>query len=226
MTQLALPLQLEDHAVFESFWPAGNETLLAWLAAIADGSERMGCWIWGGGATGKSHLLQAVCARAGDDAIFVAAADAGGIGPEVLDGLASRRIVCLDDVDRVAGRDDWELALFDLTNQLADAGGTLLVSAAAPPREAGIVLPDLSSRLRRLPSFQLRALPEPERILALKLRARHRGLELPDDTAAWLLSRGRRDMASLYGALDRLDAEALRAQRRLTIPFARDVLGL
>jgi hypothetical protein len=29
----------------------------------------------------------------------------------------------------------------------------------------------------------------------------------------------------LYGLLDKLDLEALRAQRRLTIPFVRDVLG-
>jgi hypothetical protein len=31
-------------------------------------------------------------------------------------------------------------------------------------------------------------------------------------------------MASLYRLLDRLDAEALRAQRRLTIPFVKSVL--
>jgi chromosomal replication initiation ATPase DnaA len=31
-------------------------------------------------------------------------------------------------------------------------------------------------------------------------------------------------MASLYGLLDKLDLEALRAQRRLTIPFVRGVL--
>jgi hypothetical protein len=31
-------------------------------------------------------------------------------------------------------------------------------------------------------------------------------------------------MASLYEVLDKLDGEALRAKRRLTIPFVRDVL--
>ena len=49
-------------------------------------------------------------------------------------------------------------------------------------------------------------------------------MELPDDTARYLLTRSRRDMASLYDVLDRLDKEALRAKRRLTIPFARTVL--
>jgi DnaA family protein len=67
-------------------------------------------------------------------------------------------------------------------------------------------------------------LDEAGRVQALKLRARHRGLELPDDTARFLLSRSRRDMTSLYRLLDKLDAEALIAQRRLTIPFVRDVL--
>jgi DnaA family protein len=57
------------------------------------------------------------------------------------------------------------------------------------------------------------------------LRARHRGLELPDDTAKFMLSRSRRDMASLYRLLDKLDTEALIAKRRLTVPFVRDVLA-
>ena len=37
MSQMALPLQLQDHAVFESFWPAGNEAPVAFLTGLADG---------------------------------------------------------------------------------------------------------------------------------------------------------------------------------------------
>ena len=73
--------------------------------------------------------------------------------------------------------------------------------------------------------FQIHALDERERVLALQLRSRHRGLDLPDDTAQYLLRRSRRDMASLYELLDRLDKEALRAKRRLTIPFVRGVVA-
>ena len=79
--------------------------------------------------------------------------------------------------------------------------------------------------MSRLAVFQVQPLDEQQRVAALQLRAQHRGLELPDDTAAYLLKRSRRDMASLYALLDKLDLEALRAQRRLTIPFVRDVLG-
>ena len=59
---------------------------------------------------------------------------------------------------------------------------------------------------------------------ALKLRAELRGLELPEDTARWLQRRFPRDMRSLYQVLDTLDEAALIEQRRLTIPFIREVL--
>jgi len=76
-----------------------------------------------------------------------------------------------------------------------------------------------------LPAFHLTALDEADRIKALRLRARHRGLDLPDDTASFLLNRSKRDMASLYALLDQLDSAALAAKRRLTIPFVKETLS-
>ncbi|MDH4072944.1 MAG: DnaA regulatory inactivator Hda [Gammaproteobacteria bacterium] len=226
MSQLALPLKLQDHAVFESFLPAGNEAIVAFLEdAVADRAGP-GCWIAGARAAGKTHLLQAVCERAGDAAQFVPLAALADAGPAILDGLQARAFVCIDDVDRVAGDEAWEIALFALCNALADTGGILVCAAAAVPRECGFRLADLESRFSRLPAFQLRSLDEAERVAALRLRARHRGLELPAETAAYLLTHSRRDMASLYELLDRLDNAALKAQRRLTIPFAKEVLGI
>ena len=182
MSQLALPLRLQDHAVFESFLPVGNESLVAFLRETAETGAGPGGWIWGASATGKTHLLHA------------------------------------------AGNDDWEVGLFELVNALTDAGHVLICSAAAAPREAGFRLPDLVSRFSRLPSFHLTPLFDAERMAALQLRARHRGIDLPDDTASYLLTRSQRDMASLYALLDKLDAESLREQRKLTIPFVKKVL--
>jgi len=226
MSQLALPLRLADHAVFGSFLGDGNEALVATLQRIADRRGEAGCWLWGSRATGKTHLLQATCARAGDRSVYVPLAVVADAGPAALEGLASRELVCLDDLDAVAGDPEWEASLFGLCNQLLDAGRSLVASAPMAPRAAPVKLPDLQSRLARLPAFQVRPLGEPERVAALQLRARHRGLELPDDTAHFLLARSRRDMASLYDLLDQLDREALRAQRRLTIPFVKDVLDV
>ncbi len=225
MSQLALPLQLLDHAVFESFYEPGNEALLATLRSIADGQENHGCWVWGAPASGKSHLLQALCESAGDRSIYVPLGIFSSAGTAILDGLSSREIVCIDDLDEVAGEPAWESALFELCNQILDAGAQLVVAAATSPRASHFELADLKSRLTKLPVFQVHTLAEEERASALQLRARHRGLELPDETAQYLLRRSRRDMASLYALLDTLDKEALRAKRRLTIPFVGSVIA-
>ena len=224
MSQLVLPLRLADHAVFPSFLATGNEALVATLTELAGQREGNGCWLYGSPATGKTHLLQAVCDRAGDRSVYLPVAELAAAGPAVLDGLATRGLVCVDDIECVAGDSRWEMALFDLCNQLADSDGQLVVAAAMAPRECPIELADLKSRLSRLPVFQVLALDDDSRVDALRLRAGHRGLELPADTARYLIRRSKRDMASLYELLDKLDLEALRAQRRLTIPFVRDVL--
>lgn len=224
MSQLALPLRLDDHAVFASFLPAGNETLVGLLEALAENRERSGCWIWGAPAVGKTHLLQAVCERAGDRSVYVPLATCVELGAGILDGLENRELICLDDLEKVAGNKAWELALFSLFNAISTAGGQLVVAAGMAPRECSIRLPDLASRMSQLPIYNVHALDDGARAAALQLRASHRGLELPDDTARYLLNRSRRDMASLYQLLDTLDREALRAQRRLTVPFVRGVL--
>jgi DnaA family protein len=225
LSQLALPLKLQDHAVFESFWPAGNDTLVSYLNELVASGNGPGCWIWGAAATGKTHLLQAVCERSGDRAAYVPLAHLSAAGPAILDGLSSRQFVCLDDVHLVAADEDWDLALFELYNMVADAGSILLATANAAPRECRFGLADLESRFSLLPAFRLSALDEAQRIKALQLRAHYRGLELPDDTANFLLNRSRRDMASLYALLDQLDTAALEAKRRLTIPFVRETLN-
>ena len=226
MSQLALPLRLEDHAVFESFWPAGNESLVAFLQDLEVSTSGPGCWLWGRAATGKSHLLQALCERMGDRSIYLPMLELRSTSPEIIDGLAARDFVCLDDIHAVAQLPNWEAALFDLYNRASDSGSLLVVSADSSPRDSGFGLPDLKSRLSLLPAFHLRPMPEEDRQKALQLRATHRGLELPDDTARYLITRGKRDMASLYAVLDRLDAEALAAKRRLTIPFVKEVFGI
>lgn len=224
MSQLALPLRLADHAVFDTYLAAGNEPVVDYLRSLTDSTAAHGAWLWGPPATGKSHLLQATCEQFADRAVYVPLRDLEAAGPGLLDGLGSRDLVCVDDIDRVAGDDAWEQGLFNLFNEVYEVGHQLVVSATSPPRESGILLADLRSRLQRLPAFHLHALDEAQRVAALQLRARHRGLDLPDDTARYLLTRSKRDMRSLYERLDKLDLEALRAQRRLTIPFVKTVL--
>ncbi|GAB1103251.1 MAG: hypothetical protein Sw2LagTSB_11380 [Shewanella algae] len=61
---------------------------------------------------------------------------------------------------------------------------------------------------------------------ALQLRARIRGFELPEDVGRFLLNRLARDLRTLFDVLDRLDKASMVHQRKLTIPFIKEMLRL
>ena len=226
MQQLPLGVRLPDRAVFESFLPGRNAEALEHLRRIPLGEASGLTWLCGPHGAGKTHLLQAVCAAASErlHAAFVPLGQLAPLGVEVLEGLRQLECLCLDDIDRIAGDGAWEQGLFGLLRELEEAGGRLVLAAQAPPALLPWALADLGSRLAAGAIFQLRVLDESEQHAALQLRARLRGLELPEETWRWLQRRFPRDMRTLYELLDTLDAAALAAQRRLTIPFIREVL--
>lgn len=146
-------------------------------------------------------------------------------GPEVFDNLEQCELVCLDDLHALAGRPEWEEGLFHLFNRLRDAGRKLLLSASKSPRELGVKLPDLKSRLTLALVFQLHALSDEDKLRALQLRASRRGLHLTDEVGRFILTRGPRSMNLLFDLLDILDQASLQAQRKLTIPFLKEIFG-
>jgi DnaA-homolog protein len=226
MRQLPLGLRLTDRAVFASFLPGRNAEALAHARGVAAGEVRGVTWVCGAGGVGKTHLLQAICAAAAQRvrAGYLPLSRVAALGVGMLEGLAQLQCVCLDDVDRLTGEPGWERALFGLLREAEEAGGTLIVSAPAPPALLPWALADLGSRFMAAAVLQLRPLDEAEQQAALQLRARLRGIELPDETWQWLRRRYPRDMRLLYELLDTLDEASLTAQRRLTVPFIRDVL--
>lgn len=226
MRQIPLGVRLPDRAVFASFLPGHNTQALEHAQRIAHAAAPGITWLCGPTGAGKTHLLQAMCAAASERvrAGYVPLADVATLGVGVLEGLPQLQCLCLDDIDRVAGQPDWERGIFGLLREMEEAGGRLAISAAAPPALVGWTLADLGSRCAAGTVFQLRVLDEGEQHAALQLRARLRGVELPDETLHWLQRRFPRDMRTLYELLDTLDEASLAAQRRLTIPFIREVL--
>lgn len=228
MRQLALDLKLADFAVFGAFHPGPN---VAVVRALRDAAEAPGArmhWIWGGAGTGRSHLLQAVVAAAGEAGYRCAWLPLGTpreLQPGMLEGLGSMEVICADDIDAVAGQPEWEAALFRLFEELRANAGRLVVSATGPPAAAGFRLPDLASRLASGPVWKLRPLDDAEMLAALQCRARWRGLELTDEAGRYLLTHAPRAPRALFGLLDHADRAALEAHRRLTVPFLRSVLA-
>ena len=225
--QLPLSYAWRDGLSLDEFCGAENAATVASLKACAEGAGDRFVYLWGGPGSGKSHLLQAVCRQAaegGKAVAYLPLAEFVELPVEALEGLENLALVCLDDVQAVAGTLRWEEALFHLYNRLRDSGASLLAAGDASPAGLDIVLPDLRSRLGWGPVFRLQQPQEAEKIAALQTRAESRGLGLPDEVAAYLIRRSPRDMGSLFALLDRLDRASLAQQRRLTIPFVRDLI--
>lgn len=227
MRQLPLPVRLHASSVFASFYPGPNSNVVQQLQALQTGERPPVVWLYGPQGVGKTHLLQALCARAGvqqQAAAYLPLREWDKQDPEVLHGCESLAFVCLDDADAIVGNAAWERAVFRLYTELEDTGGRMIFAANAPPAAMAILLRDLASRVGAGTVLRLHALNDDEQIAAMQLRAQQLGLELPLDVAQLLLRRLPRDMASLCRALEKLDEASLATQRRLTVPFVRDVL--
>ena len=226
VSQLPLPFPL-PHLAFGSFWAGGNQALFDQLRRVSGGIEERTVYVWGGPGTGKSHLLQAVCNRAGAvarRAAYVPLAQRDRLQPELLDGLEAVHVVCVDDVQYAAGEPEWERALFNLFNRLREASRSLVLAGDGAPAALPVTLPDLKSRLSWDLVFHIEPLDEAERFAALRHRAAQRGMEIPDEVLRYLSRRIARDPHTLFGWLERLDRESLAAQKKLTVPFVKDLL--
>jgi DnaA family protein len=226
MKQLTLGVQLKERATFASFHTARNQELVAHLRHVAATTPAGATWIAGPHASGKSHLLQAVCADVapGRRAAYLPLETLLPFGPGTLDGAEVLDVACYDDVQVVAGLDAWERRLFALWQSAHERHSTLVFAARENPAHVDFGLQDLKSRLASASIFAVRELNDEEQLQALDLRAQLRGFELPAETARYLQRRFPRDMRTLCDVLDTLDDAAFVAQRRLTVPFIRDVI--
>ena len=230
--QLALNVALSDSASFANFLRAPNheavDRLQRNLAALETGGSALDpvIFIAGTKGTGKSHLLQATCmaARVRDGQVFyVTLSDHAVLAPSLLDLVGPPRVVCLDDVDAIAGEAAWERAVLTLWERMRSVGGMLVAGARAVPGRIPYGLADLASRLGAGPVYSLAPLNDAEKHEAIRLRAANRGFALADDVVHYIINRYPRDLHSLFGLLDRLDAQSLASQRRITIPFLREL---
>ena len=225
--QLPLQVRLRDEATLDNFLPLPEtRALFGALQEQAAGAGEAIIYLFGAPGSGKSHLLQASCHLAGGAAIYLPLSELSGYRPEeVLQGIEALELVCLDDVDRVLGRADWELALFNLCNRARERGCRLLVAANCAPRALAVNLPDLRSRLAWGLVYQLTDAGDEEKIAILQFRAALRGLTLNREVCSYIVSRSSRDMEALLSLLDKLDQASLVEQRALSIPFVKGILG-
>lgn len=224
-----LPLQFEFHKnqTIDSFFVGPNNEVINGLRRFVADADEPYLYLWGTTGSGKSHLINSCCQLAHSqkrNVLLLPMRDLVAMEPERLEGLADSELVCVDDVQLVNHSPDWEIAFFNLFNQLRDNGHQLLVSASCPPTDLDCTLADLKTRLAWGLTLELKPFNDDERLAALISRATSLGMVLSPDVGCYILARFPRDFRSLWQLLEKLNQASLAAQRKITIPFLKQVL--
>jgi len=211
-----------DNFIFE------NEELDAAVDVFCREKKPDFLYLWGDSGVGKTHLSLAIAEQLqvmGHQVSYINLQELRDTAEaEVLPSLIQSNVVCFDDLQAVTGDAGWEEALFHCFNRLREHEHKLVICAEQSPSQLAIKLPDLRSRLGTGLIYQLPAMTDVLKQQALISHAQSRGLILPEEVAQYLLRHYSRDMPSLMLVLQRLDKASLQAQRRLTIPFVREVI--
>lgn len=218
--QLGLDLALPPALGRQDFLPAPSNALALALIEAPGGLPGGRLVIHGPEGAGKTHLAAIWAARRGaawPDPDRLAADPARLLAPE-----APVRLV-LDGAEALAGGPG-ETALFHLLNHLDARGGEILLTARAPARDWGLVLPDLASRLTAAHHVPLAA-PDDALLAAVLVKLfADRQVQVAPEVITWLVRRMERSFAAARAIVARLDAEALRRRSPITRSFAQAAL--
>jgi DnaA family protein len=228
--QIPLKIALPQENDFANFYviERNRETVSA-LTGLAQCETPAIAWLYGESGGGRTHLLEAACLHAQQLQRSVAYLPlqelCTGKPDGVLDELEQVDLVCLDDVHRLQDSASWQQALFHLYNRVQQSQTVLLLSADRAPRQCDFELRDLASRLNGALVYRLHALDDAAKAAWLTLRANNAGLQLSAEVCDFILRRGERSMDALCKTIKQLDRASLAAQRKLTVPFVKQVLG-
>ncbi|PCI62677.1 MAG: DnaA regulatory inactivator Hda [Gammaproteobacteria bacterium] len=230
ITQLSLAVQLPDDETFSSYVSDKNQHVIEQLKqAINSDNNATGVYLFGQQGVGKSHLLHSCCTYASSlakSSVCLSFSELQHLSVELLEGLEQIDVVCLDDIELICGNALWQQAVFDLFNRMTEQSRFLIITGSESVQQLDLSLPDLKSRLSWGIVEQIKPLCDEDKRKAFQFRAKQRGLLLQDETVKFLFNRLSRDMGHLLSCLDQLDKASIREQRKITIPFIKDVLAL
>ena len=171
----------------------------------------------GAAGAGKTHLTHVWAAA--QDAQIVAAADLPSFDiPAHAPGATA-----IEDLDQCAGTRAVEEAMFHLLNLAAAERGLVLITARTPPRDWGLVLPDLLSRLNAAQTVRI---DPPDDALLTAVLMKHfadRQLAPTPDALGWLMKRLTRRFDAVAEAAGWLDTQALAAGREINRALVQEL---
>lgn len=186
-------------------------------------------WIycWGPEGSGKTHLIEAMKNEAANLKLSLLHLKPGDqISWLTLDQLIEAqllpRAIFIEDIDRL--QTDEQSALFRLQIEARENQNIFLFCTGSSSATYLKIREDVQSRLSWGLNFELQVLTDEQKIQAVHLAAKERGISLSNDVPAWLLNHFHRDLPSLLSLIEALDHFSLEKKRAITLPLLREFL--
>ena len=224
--QLALQIQINERASLNNFFVSKkNHKTIQILKNILLSSEKGGqIFIDDLDSNGKSYLLQAICndfSNSNNSSIYIPMQEAINLDPSILEGVSELNLICIDDIDLINKRRDWEIALFNLINECYEKECFLLLSGSINKLEA---IPDLVSRIKKMETLRLEAINDDELLEATKAISKNLNMEISDKNMNYLINNSKRDIKTIFRTLSQLEKESLERKKSIGLNLIKEVI--
>jgi DnaA family protein len=184
-------------------------------------------FIYGTKQSGKTFLLQAMCnsySSMGKSSLYVPLKKVMNYGVEIFESLENIDLICIDGIEQVISKTEWEKEIFNLINKALISKSRLILTSSKDLKSLNFSLPDLESRIKKIQSSELYPIDDKDIIDALKYISQFKSINLGDKEAKYLVTYSQRDISSLIQILESLDQLSMEMKRKITIPLIKEVI--
>ena len=223
--QLTFPWNKVNKSSLEGFYTSQENSHLVSILKDANFSDDL--FIYGTKESGKTFLLQALCnsySSMSKSSLYIPLHKVMNYGVEIFESLENMNLICVDGIEEVISKIEWEKAIFNLINKALISKSRLILSSSQDLKSLNFALPDLESRIRKIQSFELYPINDKDIFDALKYISKLTSINLGDKEAKYLVTYSQRNISNLVHILESLDQLSMEMKRKITIPLIKEVI--
>jgi len=223
--QLTFPWNKVNKSLMQGFYTSRENDHL--VSLLKDGNFLDDLFIYGTKQSGKTFLLQAMCNSYSSmckSSLYIPLKKVMNYGVEIFESLESIDLICIDGIEQVISKIEWEKEIFNLINKALISKSRLIITSSKNLKSLNFSLPDLESRIKKIQIYELYPIDDKDIIDALKYISQIKSINLGDKEAKYLVTYSQRDISNLIQILESLDQLSMEMKRRITIPLIKEVI--
>ena len=228
MNQLILPYQKNIKHTFKNYYSDSNKIIVENVKNIfSDDNNQI--YLWGDSKLGKSHILYAACNYFSDikkNCVYLPLRDYKLFNADVLNGFENYDLICIDDIDIIYGKPDWEYSFFSLHNKILENSKKIIYTSSQSLAAEIITLKDLQSRLSLGLVFMIN---QPNDIIKENILSKiiiENEYNISFDVCSYLLKYNHRKLSGLLDMLHKIGSYSLSTNKKVYVKTLSSIVDI